>query len=98
MTAGPDRIRSMVRQCRARPAYRGQPVLFNEDDHFDFECDDNHFLAALGEYAGWGYFDYRFPGEGHDEGYQSMPVNWAASSRRKWVWACSQNPRPMSSI
>ncbi len=81
--AGPEQIRRMVRDCRAHPAYRGQPVLFNEDDHFDFERDDNHFLAALGDYAGWGYFDYRFAGEGHDEGYQSMPINWAVSSARK---------------
>ena len=81
--AGPEQIRQMVRDCRSHPAYRGQPILFNEDDHFDFDRDDNHFLAALGEYAGWGYFDYRFAGEGHDEGYQSVPVNWAVSSARK---------------
>ena len=80
---GPDRIRGMVRACRSHPAYRGQPILFNEDDHFDFDLADNHFLAAVGEYAGWGYFDYRFPGESFDEGYQSMPVNWAISSERK---------------
>lgn len=81
--AEPDRIRQMVRECRAHPAWRGQPILFNEDDHFDFDKDDNHFLAAVGEYAGWGYFDYRFPGEGYDEGYQSMPANWAVCSARK---------------
>lgn len=80
---GPDRIREMVRQCRAKPSYRGQPILFNEDDHFDFEADDNHMLAAVGEYAGWGYFDYRMAGEGYDEGYQSVPVNWSTSSQRK---------------
>lgn len=59
--AGPDRIEQMVRDCRGHPAYRGQPVLFNENDHFDFDKADNHFLAAVGEYAGWGYFDSRFP-------------------------------------
>lgn len=80
---GPDGIRRMVRECREHPAYRGQPILFNEDDHFDFDKDDNHFLAAVGEYAGWGYFDYRLPGEGREEGYQSVPVNWAISSERK---------------
>jgi hypothetical protein len=40
-------------------------------------------LAAIGEYAGWGYFDYRMEGEGFDEGYQSVPVNWTTSSDRK---------------
>lgn len=80
---GPALIRRMVEDCRASPAYRGQPILFNEDDHFDFDASDNHMLAALGSYAGWGYFDYRMAGEGFDEGYQSVPVNWSISSARK---------------
>ena len=40
-------------------------------------------LAALDEYAGWGYFDYRMQGEGFNDGYQSVPVNWQISSERK---------------
>ena len=79
----PDRIAEMVRQTRQVPGYRGQPVLFNEDDHFEFEAPRNHLTAAVGERAGWGYFDFRMPGEGHDAGYQSVPVNWAISSPRK---------------
>ncbi|MGI9509064.1 MAG: hypothetical protein ACR2QJ_06920 [Geminicoccaceae bacterium] len=79
----PERIREMVRQCRANPAYKGQPIVFNEDDHFEFDAADNNMLAAIGDYASWGYFDYRFPGEGHGEGYQSVPVNWRTSSERK---------------
>jgi hypothetical protein len=80
---GPPRIREMVRLCRQLPGYRGQPILFNEDDHFDFEQADNHMLAALGEYASWGYFDYRMQEEGFHEGYQSVPVDWSISSERK---------------
>jgi hypothetical protein len=80
---GPARIREMVRLCRQSPAYRGQPILFNEDDHFDFDQPDNHFWAALSEYAGWGYFDYRMAGEDFREGYQSVPVDWTTSSERK---------------
>ncbi len=79
----PDRIRRMVEETRQVPGYRGQPILFNEDDHFDFDVDDNNMLAALDRYAGWGYFDYRMEGEGHAEGYQSVPVNWTISSARK---------------
>lgn len=30
-----------------------------------------------------GYFDYRMKGEGFDDGYQSVPVNWNISSERK---------------
>lgn len=79
----PDRIRKLVDDCRAVPRYRGQPILFNEDDHFDFDQPDNNLLAALSRYAGWGYFDFRMQGEGFDEGYQSVPVNWGLSSPRK---------------
>jgi hypothetical protein len=81
--AEPDRIRAMVDECRSLPAYRGQPIVFNEDDHFDFEKPDNNMLAAIDRHAGWGYFDYRMKGEGFDEGYQSVPVNWGLSSERK---------------
>jgi len=55
----PASIRKMVNDCRDIDGYRGQPVLFNEDDHFDFAAQDNNMLAAIESYAGWGYFDYR---------------------------------------
>lgn len=79
----PKRIAEMVRQTRAVPGYTPKPILFNEDDHFNFNQPTNHFIAAVSEYASWGYFDYRMNGEGFDEGYQSMPVNWGVSSARK---------------
>lgn len=79
----PARIAEMVRQARAVPGYRPMPILFNEDDHFDFDQPMNNFIAAVGEYASWGYFDYRMKGEEFDDGYQSVPVNWGISSPRK---------------
>jgi hypothetical protein len=79
----PARIAEMVRQTRAVPGYTPKPILFNEDDHFDFEKPENNFSAAVGEHASWGYFDFRKKGEGFDEGYQSPPVNWRISSERK---------------
>ncbi|HET6428826.1 MAG TPA: hypothetical protein VFJ30_10475 [Phycisphaerae bacterium] len=79
----PDGIRRMVDDCRNLPSYRGRPVVFNEDDHFDFDAADNNMLAAVSRYASWGYFDYRMEGEGYDEGYQSVPVNWTIRSDRK---------------
>jgi hypothetical protein len=81
--ATPDRIRQMVRHTRGVPNYREQPVLFNEDDHFDFDKQDNNFLAALDEYAGWGYFDYRQKDEAFAEGFQSVPADWNINSARK---------------
>ena len=79
----PDLIRDMVRKTREVPGYRPMPILFNEDDHFDFDKDDNNFVAAVESYAGWGFFDYRMDGDGPDDGYQSVPVNWGISSPRK---------------
>ena len=32
----PNRISEMVRQARAVPGYTPKPILFNEDDHFQF--------------------------------------------------------------
>ncbi len=79
----PNRIREMVDQCRELSSYRDQPILFNEDDHYDFDAPDNNMVGAISRYASWGYFDYRMEGEGFDDGYQSVPVNWNISSPRK---------------
>ncbi len=79
----PHKIVEMVRKVRQVDGYRSMPVLYNEDDHFDFDKPFNNMVAAISEYVGWGYFDYRFEGEGFDEGYQNVPVNWGISSARK---------------
>ena len=77
----PNRISEMVRQAREVPGYRPMPVLFNEDDHFDFDKPLNNFVAAVSEYASWGYFD---PGENdYCHGYQSVPVQWQLNTPRK---------------
>jgi hypothetical protein len=81
--ARPAGIADMVKKTRAIEGYHGQPILFNEDDHFDFDKPENNFLAAVREGAGWGYFDYRMKGERFKEGYQSVPVDWGINSARK---------------
>jgi hypothetical protein len=79
----PARITEMVEQVRALPSYRSMPIVFNEDDHFDFDKPSNNFVESVKAYASWGYFDFRMKGEGFDDGYQSVPVNWEISSARK---------------
>jgi hypothetical protein len=81
--SNPKRIGEMVRQTRAVAGYTNQPILFNEDDHFNFDQPENNFVSAIGEYASWGFFDYRMKDEGFNDGYQSVPVNWGLSSPRK---------------
>jgi hypothetical protein len=77
----PKRISEMVRQTREVKGYRPVPILFNEDDHFDFDKPENNFLAAVSEYCSWGYFD---PGKSnYVDGYQSPPVNWGINTERK---------------
>lgn len=77
----PERISQMVRQARAVAGYRPMPILFNEDDHFDFDKPMNNMTAAIREYCSWGYFD---PGvNDYVDGYQSPPVNWGLNTERK---------------
>ncbi len=77
----PNRILEMVQQTRHVPGYRPMPILFNEDDHCDFEKPMNNCMAAVSQYASWGYFD---PGENdYYDGYQSVPVQWQINTPRK---------------
>jgi hypothetical protein len=88
-TDDPNLISAQVDATRRLTAYRGQPIVFNEDDHFDFERPLNNFTAALSRHASWGYFD---PGSGvggigargnYVDGFQLVPVNWQINTPRK---------------
>ena len=79
----PHGIRLQVARWRAGPGYRGQPIVYNEDDHFEFDKPDNHLVAAVEAGASWGYFDYRMSRERFEDGFQSLPVDWSISSKRK---------------
>lgn len=77
----PERIAEMVRLTREVPGYRPMPILFNEDDHFDFDKPNYNLRAAVSQYASWGYFD---PGESnYVDGFQCPPTNWRISTGRK---------------
>ncbi|HAM09926.1 MAG TPA: hypothetical protein DCP74_06560 [Bacteroidales bacterium] len=79
----PDYITVMVDSTRRVSGYTPKPILFNEDDHFDFEKEKNNFTSAVKSYASWGYFDYRMKDELFEDGYQSVPVDWGINSGRK---------------
>ncbi len=77
----PSRIAEMVDLTRKVKGYHPMPILFNEDDHYDFDKPMNNFVAAISKYASWGCLDI---GENnYVDGYQSTPVNWGLSTRRK---------------
>lgn len=79
----PEGITEMIKSLRANVAYKKNPIVINEDDHFDFDKPMNNFIAATKEHVSWGYFDYRMKDEGFMEGYQSMPADWKINSKRK---------------
>ena len=85
----PNVIGEMVKSTRAALGGRVMPIVFNEDDHFDFEKPVNNMVVAIQNHASWGYYD---PGEGaggrsafsdYIEGYQNVPTNWGVNTDRK---------------
>ncbi len=79
----PDQIKELVKEVRLRESNKRKPILFNEDDHYNFNKKSYNLLSAIESYASWGFFDYRHKGEGYESGFQSVPVDWQISSERK---------------
>jgi hypothetical protein len=79
----PAKITELVEAAKKIDGYNNQPILFNEDDHFNFEAETNNFVNAVRSYASWGYFDFRMKDEDFENGYQSVPVDWGINSNRK---------------
>jgi len=80
----PGRLRRLVEHTRNRMGDPKKPILFNQDDHYDFQADENNLMAAALAYAGWGFHDWRRPGEGFYHGLDSPPIDWRVTSRRKF--------------
>jgi hypothetical protein len=79
-----EQIAKMVADTKKIEGFNNKPIVFNEDDHFNFESDSCNFVTAVKSYASWGYFDFRLKGETDiKEGYQSVPVDWGINSVRK---------------
>jgi hypothetical protein len=79
-----SKITKLVEDTKKVEGYTDKPLIFNEDDHFNFESDTCHFVTALKSYVSWGYFDYRLTSEtDYKEGYQTVPVDWGINSDRK---------------
>jgi len=71
----PKIIANVVNSIKRKNCYQGQPIVINEDDHYDFEKDSNNFITAIENGASWGYFDI--------QGYQKVPSNWEIDTERK---------------
>ena len=81
--ASPERLTDAVRATRAMLGDEVRPILFNEDDHADFDKPVNDMVAAVTEHVSWGFLDLRGNGETFENGYQNVPVDWKIDSERK---------------
>ncbi|WMI64831.1 hypothetical protein RBH94_12255 [Aestuariibaculum sp. YM273] len=81
--ANPEEIKKLVNKVKSSESYTTKPIVFNEDDHYDFNKESNNLQSAIESYASWGYFDFRRDGESFNEGFQSVPVDWGINSARK---------------
>ena len=77
----PKRIGEMVLQTRAVPGYTPKPILFNEDDHYEFDKPENNFTEAVAAYVSWGLYDQGT--NNYHDGFQSPPVDWKINTPRK---------------
>eukprot|EP01084_Bolivina_argentea_P002109 3875_1 len=76
----PSGITKMINTVKGTSAYKNKPkpIIFNEDDHYDFDKSSNNFKSAVDGHASWGIFvdcnqttagDYIY-------GYQCVPAAW----------------------
>jgi len=79
----PSGITTLIEKVKRADTYNKKPILFNEDDHYDFNKEHNNLNAAIESYASWGYFDFRREDENYESGFQSVPVDWKINSDRK---------------
>ncbi|MDP9174818.1 MAG: hypothetical protein M3O30_13275 [Planctomycetota bacterium] len=81
--SSPSTIGSDVRQIRVMCGRNPRPIVFNEDDHYNFNLSTNDMEQAVANHGSWGYFDFRRSGESFANGFQSMPADWKIDSTRK---------------
>jgi hypothetical protein len=81
--ASPQRLTVSVQATRGMLGDAVKPILFNEDDHAEFDKADNDMVAAVAEHVSWGFLDLRRDGEAFENGYQNVPVDWRIGSERK---------------
>lgn len=84
-----ERMEEMITTVRAMDVYKNVPIINNEDDNpwrnQGWGEYDNNMSVSVQNYSSWGYFDFRLEEENKlfNEGFQSVPVNYQISSKRK---------------
>ncbi|NJM16810.1 MAG: hypothetical protein HC896_16865 [Bacteroidales bacterium] len=88
----PEGITKQIDSAIALVGNRTIPIVYNEDDHFNFDQEDYNLKRAVEKHVSWGYFDYRMAQHGetaYEEGFQSVPVDWGINSVRKKAFLAS---------
>ncbi len=90
----PGKMQRLIDETKKVEGFRGQPIVVNEDDNYNYDHELNNYKVAIENGVSWGYFDFRrvkkrAEKEGIPEeidiriGYQSVPVDWSISHSRK---------------
>ena len=77
-------ITNMINNVKKTSSYKNKPkpILFNEDDHYNFQSSSNNMKSAIDGHASWGVFvdcnkttagDYIY-------GYQCVPAAWGINT------------------
>eukprot|EP01006_Ploeotia_vitrea_P031843 TRINITY_DN64142_c0_g3_i1.p1 TRINITY_DN64142_c0_g3~~TRINITY_DN64142_c0_g3_i1.p1 ORF type:complete len:364 (+),score=16.62 TRINITY_DN64142_c0_g3_i1:14-1105(+) len=79
----PTSITHMLNTMRNKPAYKHnpKPIVFNEDDHGNFQSMDSNLMHAVHGGASWGFLcccSAKSQGD-YWKGYQCPPVDWSGS-------------------
>eukprot|EP01084_Bolivina_argentea_P194601 333914_1 len=83
----PSTITDMINQVRNSDAYKSnsKPILFTEDNNFNFNSTSNNFKSAIEGHASWGCMLTCNSNDGGDyqDAYQCPPTSWAIDTNRK---------------
>eukprot|EP01084_Bolivina_argentea_P002106 3871_1 len=83
----PGGITNMINKVHSMQSYKNKPkpIVFNEDDHYNFNSSSNNMKSAVDGHASWGYFDGCSSNTADDyhDGYQCPATSWAIDTNRK---------------
>jgi hypothetical protein len=61
-----DRLTDSIRTIHTMMGKAVRPIVFNEDDHYDFDQPDSHLRAAVEVHASWGVLRLSAEGRAND--------------------------------
>jgi len=78
---GPDWVEELINKVKESPAYKGQPIVNNEDPKYDLDQEDNNMVRSIKNGCSWGYLDIGI--NNYADGFQRVPVQWGINTKDK---------------